>query len=523
MSMNQGVVTNGLKVYLDSANENSFPGEPTTNAIPNPDRNGEFTTSNSWGSYNTNNYASNVDFDIGAIVSVTDNIIEIAPGGRTIRSYDVLNPGSSGGGVTAGYHYFIKKIDSTHFSLHAYNSSQNGSQGYINPATGYPKVWDSIALDQRVSVSLSGFPNMWHGDAHKPNSRCVKDIVEGHGRRPGTNCMRLHCMSGDSSYGDRMAYGVNTPVTEGDTITVSVWCRAATRTAVGKTIGYSTYFGSGKGTGGGTVTCGAYKEWKKNVFQWTASATYSFISYWYPSRSTDEFSIDIADFQVELNKGHATPFVAGTRSTTEAWKDISGSGSHVGLGNSKFDSAAGIRFNENTVGNAATVDSDFCDITITEAFDLGHIAFWMKPDLMHTKSYLGYYPTLFSWGSRGTISAGPWTGGATDEVFHIWDDNGSMTYTRTNIPAEWNYVVWNWNGSAYDCYINNVQITTYTASNGDGGGCNLIDAGTGTRIGNNFSTYSWRGYMPVVQMYNRGLSETEMTQNFNALRARYGI
>jgi hypothetical protein len=136
--------------------------EPTINLIPGSNGINSYPNiGNTWGTYYTGQYNDNTYFSIGAIVSVTNNIVTVNGSGRTIYTYDVLRPQTTGGGVTAGTDYFIKMVGVNQFTLHAYNSSQDGSQGYINPATNDHKVFDSISLDQRISINSTNFPTMW--------------------------------------------------------------------------------------------------------------------------------------------------------------------------------------------------------------------------------------------------------------------------------------------------------------------------------------------------------------------------
>jgi len=135
--------------------------EPTINLVPGSNGVNSYPSfGNTHGTYNVNQYNNNNYFSIGTIDNITNNIVTLASVGTVINTYDVLNPQTTGGGVTGGTSYFIKKINSTQFTIHAYNNSQDGSQGYINPSTGNYKVYDSIANDERVTISLSGFPTM---------------------------------------------------------------------------------------------------------------------------------------------------------------------------------------------------------------------------------------------------------------------------------------------------------------------------------------------------------------------------
>lgn len=72
-------------------------------------------------------------------------------------------------------------------------------------------------------------------------------------------------------------------------------------------------------------------------------------------------------------------------------------------------------------------------------------------------------------------------------------------------------------------YLNGVNISTYNFS---GVGMNLsqnpqINFGTENGVGAGGTPLI--GYMGAIQVYNRALSNTEILQNFNALRGRYGI
>ena len=123
------IVTDGLVLNLDASSIASFyDNEPTTNLVPSAQNNGRFTTSNGWATYNTNQYNGAQYFSIGTIGSITDNIVTLSSVGRNIRSFDVLRAQTTGGGISAGTDYVIKKLSSNTFSLHLYNGSQDGSQ-----------------------------------------------------------------------------------------------------------------------------------------------------------------------------------------------------------------------------------------------------------------------------------------------------------------------------------------------------------------------------------------------------------
>ena len=97
--------------------------------------------------------------------------------------------------------------------------------------------------------------------------------------------------------------------------------------------------------------------------------------------------------------------------------------------------------------------------------------------------------------------------------------NGSL------IPNQWNYIggtVTNGGGNI-SLYVNGVGVTAYQ-------GGTLVtstisyptqDMGIGRRVSTN--TEYFNGSIAQVQVYNRALSASEILQNFNATRGRYGI
>ena len=318
------IVTDGLVMYYDMPNGKSFVGAPVTNTLDNPSINGYPTYGNGWGTYNTNQYNGAQYFSIGTIASVSGNIVTTTAA-HPLFSYSVVTPQSSGGGLTAGSYYTIKRLSPTTFTLHAYNGSQDGSQGYINPATGTNKVFDDFANDVRVAVSESGFPTMWWGPPHTPNSCLVKEIIPsgftGILGRAATDCIRLHWIQPDGVV-DGMAYGPNGAVVAGQVYTMSFWTRSVTPSAVGQSLSYQIYNHGVVAAAGYSfsATNGPVGVWTKHSMTFTPVNPYC-ISYWFPS--TGNMKVDLANIQFEAGS-IANNFVAGTRATTEVIKDLTG-------------------------------------------------------------------------------------------------------------------------------------------------------------------------------------------------------
>jgi hypothetical protein len=100
---------------------------------------------------------------------------------------------------------------------------------------------------------------------------------------------------------------------------------------------------------------------------------------------------------------------------------------------------------------------------------------------------------------------------------------GSPNYVA--MPNKWNMATVARNGSTVKIYVNGVLVSTYTgqtiSSNPSwitylGGSLTL-----GRTTGNPYINY--KGKIAVSRIYNRALSDSEVLQNFNALKGRFGL
>jgi len=500
-------VLDDVAVNLQGDYDSSFvDNKPTTNLLPNADKNGRFTTENQWASYNTNQYNSNTYFSIGTVSGVSDNIVTLSSVGRTIRSFDVLRAQTSGGGVTAGTNYVIKKITSTTFSLHEYNSSQNGSQGYTNPTTDFFKVHDAYALDIRIPINATSFPTMWWGAPHLPNSGMIKEIVPNGGYAPNTNCMRFHVYRGDG-VADGMAYNVYTPVTQGDVIIVSYWARPTDSNGYGKSLTYSTYFGAGQSAPGFSTVMNSDGEWQLVTHTWTASTTVSFYSYFFPAGSTAIYAIDIADMQVEINQPQATPFVVGTRSQNTNWVDLSGNSNDASLTNAPIFEKESKALNFDGEDQYATIDSNSAFTVNTRTVEM---TFKMNG------TYANFAP-LATYANGSSTSNRIWLGLQNSKwQMHGWGTTDPNA-TTTIIADGWYTCVFSYNGNAVQqmkLYTNGKLESTTTNTQGGVVGANGNNWYLATIPGGwQSQTYSAMS-INSFKIYSRILTDDEVESNF---------
>jgi len=129
--------------------------------------------------------------------------------------------------------------------------------------------------------------------------------------------------------------------------------------------------------------------------------------------------------------------------------------------------------------------------------------------------------TAFNWdgaGGRGIYSHLPY---GTDVIY--WDQGGCcLADTRTSVASggatTWN--IWTFNRQSSinrSIYKNGTILTTNTTTAADPGlNANPV-------IINADPSRVWNARLSFMMLYNRGLSDVEVQQNYNALRGRFGL
>lgn len=108
----------------------------------------------------------------------------------------------------------------------------------------------------------------------------------------------------------------------------------------------------------------------------------------------------------------------------------------------------------------------------------------------------------------------------------IAKDTGFRTHYHVSSPlntGQWYHLVGIYNGSHYIGYADNTELFNQSITvNMSTARSNSTDAFV--QIGTNFNGGElFHGLMGPIQVYNRALSATEVSQNFNAHRGRFGI
>ena len=211
--------------------------------------------------------------------------------------------------------------------------------------------------------------------------------------------------------------------------------------------------------------------------------------------------------------------------TGTTWRDLSGFNNNGTLTNGPTFSG---------LGKQAAIVFDGVDDYVTGSlsnFNVGCISIWINPStLINSGSSFQSLITLKYTGtvdSEWYIALGSATSLLVNEYITVQDTQNN---TRTAIndggslsANTWYNLVFNLESGNYKIYINNIKKTETTFR----GGVqqltvpNILQLGAIVRLG--VIDGPFPGKISLTQLYNRTLTQTEITQNFNALRGRYGI
>ena len=163
--------------------------------------------------------------------------------------------------------------------------------------------------------------------------------------------------------------------------------------------------------------------------------------------------------------------------------------------------------------------------SITDSFTIGSWVNFTNPNSPTFQKI--FHAQSGSVGPYSEVNLDNYNGGSGNARYHFYThrlDNTStndvLTSTFTITGSVWAYVVGVYDNSTKikSLYINGIINNSGSTTN------QITWPDSTTRIGNRSSIPEpLNGRISLVQLYNRALSSTEITQNFNALRGRYGI
>jgi hypothetical protein len=205
------------------------------------------------------------------------------------------------------------------------------------------------------------------------------------------------------------------------------------------------------------------------------------------------------------------------------WYDLSGKGNNGTISGATHTSGAGGYFEFDG-------DNDYVDLGTISTSNVLQMNNPSGGGL--TVSWWGYFDDtgddfqrIFDKSNGGTASNG-WAiytsaTGSNTTTLHLGSAGSDQVISNSYLTSTWQNwcVTWVKSSGTYVTYLNGVQDKTGTRT------WNVPSSQTNARIGSwNHSTgREHNGKIACLKIYDKALTSTEVTQNFNALKGRFGV
>lgn len=306
-------------------------------------------------------------------------------------------------------------------------------------------------------------------------------------------------------------------LSNGDTVVVS-WYARGYGGSEDQTCQTHCYINSSEGA----ISTGTYStvtsEWKRfyHVLTWNkqVSSYTSVNSYFYSGFGTGtEFLV--SNPQVELYKSHATPFTTGTRSASGSLIDLTRT-TDIDLSNVSFDSNAQMTFD----GTDDIIELDVDDWIRTKSVVSFEGVFYLSAD-----TYGAPWGILTATSPVGDADGFWWhvryPALSNALLFRVEDSDGEHGYNGTELFQlnSWYHVVTVVGNDMVKIYSNGELLTsstpTFQWSN--------INSDTATLTIAKSWTSRMAGNIPIFKLYDRELTDSEILQNYNAVKERFSL
>ena len=157
------------------------------------------------------------------------------------------------------------------------------------------------------------------------------------------------------------------------------------------------------------------------------------------------------------------------------------------------------------------------------------VEIWLTSDIaINTSQYTdGNYASPLGIGDYpGGFTFGAYSGGMTNETIAFWGANYTSTgatYIRDTFSAGTYQMVANWNGSTYDIWVNGSKKTSYAINTYGNTTLHVRDTIYLGKEDHPSQSYEFGGKIHNVKIYSAQKSDADVTQNWNALRKRFGL
>ena len=193
--------------------------------------------------------------------------------------------------------------------------------------------------------------------------------------------------------------------------------------------------------------------------------------------------------------------------TGTTWYDLSGNGNNGTLTNGpSFQSTnQGIIEFDGTNDYVNVANSDTLDGFSSVTFEA-----WVNPD--NSASYRRIFDKNYNNSYNFSL--------ANNNTFYIYI-NGSFSNSNTTVnPDEWQLLTATYNGTSAIFYKNGSIVQTNAFAHG-AVGTNSDDLRIGTNY--NSTTSQFNGHIGLCKIYSKELTASEVLQNYNATKTRFGL
>ena len=223
--------------------------------------------------------------------------------------------------------------------------------------------------------------------------------------------------------------------------------------------------------------------------------------------------IDFHSPQLEI--GAASPFVDGTRSSTQSLIDLKRT-TDIDVSNVSFDSIGQPDFD----GTDDRIVASPSNISLGASLTM---EVWIYPTgYNHSRMYL--MDPRGDGNTNGTSAYFLFDYHASPDTVHVVTGNSNIEVQSSNFSMplnNWHNIVATRNGNSWVIYHNGVSVGTGTTNT-----TSLTlnnDFRIGTYASGTSGQYFFEGLMAVAKIYDTGLTAQEVKQNFNAYKNRFNI
>lgn len=191
------------------------------------------------------------------------------------------------------------------------------------------------------------------------------------------------------------------------------------------------------------------------------------------------------------------------------WKDLSGKSNHATLFNAPTFSNGIVSWDGTNQYAQVTANQDSLDFSLEQT-----VIIWMR----HSFTSGRRNPWDQAYGGYGT-----WTHESGSNINYYYGSSGVNNVPYTNRgSATTDRNVWNMTAITRNASFVNWYLNGNLSNSGANAYPSQPTTSANIRIANGYAGY-WQGDMGQVIAYTRALTATEIKQNFEALRRRYGI